>query len=102
MTAPASPNAPTAPQESPLPRTTFDQWHVGTLINNGNELPGDLVFFNSGPGSSPDNPGHVGIVIGNGRMIAAPRPGAVVQTQRYRQRQDLVGFVRVVPQRPQG
>ncbi|MFI0453127.1 NlpC/P60 family protein [Actinomadura sp. 6N118] len=81
-----------------LPRTTFDQWRTGKRVSKSQEQPGDLVFFNSGPGSSADNPGHVGIVIGNARMIAAPRPGTVVQIQRYRQRQDLVGFTRAPSQ----
>ena len=54
-----------------LPRTTFEQWPFGVKIAKGREQPGDLVFFNSGPGTSPDNPGHVGMVIGGGKMIVA-------------------------------
>ncbi|MES9537134.1 NlpC/P60 family protein [Actinomadura sp. NPDC000600] len=54
-----------------LPRTTFEQWPFGVKIPKGKEQPGDLVFFNSGPGTSPDNPGHVGMVIGGGKMIVA-------------------------------
>ncbi|MEV0662559.1 NlpC/P60 family protein [Actinomadura luteofluorescens] len=54
-----------------LPRTTFEQWPFGVKIAKGKEQPGDLVFFNSGPGTSPDNPGHVGMVIGGGKMIVA-------------------------------
>ncbi len=36
--------------------------------------PGDLVFF--------DHLGHVGIYIGAGRFVHAPRSGTVVQTSR--------------------
>lgn len=54
-----------------LPRTTFEQWPFGVKIAKGKEQPGDLVFFNSGPGTSADNPGHVGMVIGGGKMIVA-------------------------------
>jgi peptidoglycan DL-endopeptidase CwlO len=38
-------------------------------------LPGDLVFW--GPGGSQ----HVGLYIGGGQMIAAPRTGDVVKIQ---------------------
>ncbi|MFF5260677.1 NlpC/P60 family protein [Actinomadura viridis] len=54
-----------------IPRTTFQQWPWGVRIDKGKEQPGDLVFFNSGPGTSANNPGHVGMVIGKGKMIVA-------------------------------
>lgn len=41
--------------------------------------PGDSVFFS--PTSSPSDIGHVGVVVGNGRMVAAPEPGKVVIEQ---------------------
>ncbi|WP_243710831.1 NlpC/P60 family protein [Actinomadura sp. KC216] len=79
-----------------IPRTTFDQWRHGARIRQGNQQPGDLVFFNSGPGSSPGNPGHVGIVLTTEQMInarcTACRPG--IATDSYARRNDLVGFVR--------
>jgi cell wall-associated NlpC family hydrolase len=55
--------------------------------------PGGLTSFNSGPGTTPDRPGHVGIVIGDGKMIAAPHIGTIVQVQPYT-RQSLIGFTR--------
>ncbi|MEU5994978.1 bifunctional lytic transglycosylase/C40 family peptidase [Spirillospora sp. NPDC047418] len=54
-----------------IPRTTFTQWPFGVRVPNNQAQPGDLVFFNSGPGTSTNNPGHVGLVIGHGQMIAA-------------------------------
>jgi peptidoglycan DL-endopeptidase CwlO len=79
-----------------IPRTTFDQWRSGTRIPQGQQQPGDLVFFNSGPGSSADRPGHVGIVIDTQQMINARcttcRPGIAIGS--YAQRRDQVGFVR--------
>lgn len=54
-----------------IPRSTFEQWPFGVRIPKGKEQPGDLVFFNSGPGTGPNRPGHVGMVIGNGKMIVA-------------------------------
>jgi cell wall-associated NlpC family hydrolase len=79
-----------------IPRTTFGQWPFGERIRNGTERPGDLVFFNSGPNTAPGHPGHVGMVIGGGKMIAARcstcQPNIGVQD--YRVRSDLVGFTR--------
>ncbi|TDD87376.1 hypothetical protein E1293_08160 [Actinomadura darangshiensis] len=54
-----------------IPRTTFSQWPFGVRVPNSQARPGDLVFFNSGPGTSNNHPGHVGLVIGHGQMIAA-------------------------------
>ncbi|MQY03884.1 C40 family peptidase [Actinomadura macrotermitis] len=54
-----------------IPRTTFEQWPYGVKIDKGKEQPGDFVFFNSGPGTSSNNPGHVGMVIGKNKMIVA-------------------------------
>lgn len=76
-----------------IPRVTSDQWRHGTHVPNGRVQPGDLAFFNSGPGTSTTNPGHVGLVIGNGKMIAAPHTGTVVQIQPYT-RPSLLGFTR--------
>ncbi|MFC5188036.1 C40 family peptidase [Actinomadura harenae] len=76
-----------------IPRTSGDQWKQLPHVSNGHEQPGDLAFFNSGPGTSSTTPGHVGLVIGLGRMIAAPHTGTVVQIQPYR-RPTLLGFTR--------
>lgn len=78
-----------------IPRTTFDQWPFGVRVPAGREQPGDLVFFNTGPGASKGHPGHVGIVIGGGKMIEARctlcGPIAVAS---YRSRPHLEGFTR--------
>jgi hypothetical protein len=54
-----------------IPRTTFQQWPFGVKVDKGEEQPGDLVFFNSGPGTGPGRPGHVGMVISKNKMIVA-------------------------------
>ncbi|MBO2460320.1 C40 family peptidase [Actinomadura violacea] len=82
-----------------IPRVSGDQWRHGPHIPTGHEQPGDLVFFNSGPGTSARNPGHVGLVIGAGKMIAAPHTGTVVQIQPYT-RPSLLGFTRPAAARP--
>lgn len=55
-----------------LPRTTFDQIKVGRSVKGKALQPGDLVF--------PSNH-HVVMYVGNGKVIAAPHTGTVVQYQ---------------------
>ncbi|MEU9476410.1 NlpC/P60 family protein [Streptomyces sp. NPDC048191] len=57
-----------------LPRTTYDQVDAGTTVSLADARPGDLVFFY-------DDISHVGIYIGNGMMIHAPKPGAYVREE---------------------
>ncbi|MFI2208937.1 NlpC/P60 family protein [Streptomyces sp. NPDC020141] len=55
-----------------LPRTSYTQISAGQRVSRSALAPGDLVFFYSGIS-------HVGLYIGGGRMIHAPRPGAPVR-----------------------
>ncbi|MDJ0464022.1 C40 family peptidase [Streptomyces sp. H27-C3] len=55
-----------------LPRTTYTQINAGSRVPRSQLAPGDLVFFYSGIS-------HVGLYIGDGQMIHAPRPGAPVR-----------------------
>ncbi|MGW2821625.1 NlpC/P60 family protein [Streptomyces sp. NPDC001443] len=57
-----------------LPRTTYDQVNTGTTVSLPDARPGDLVFFY-------DDVSHVGIYIGDGMMIHAPKPGAYVREE---------------------
>ncbi|WP_399928494.1 NlpC/P60 family protein [Streptomyces kanamyceticus] len=57
-----------------LPRTTWDQVKAGTTVKTADAEPGDLVFFY-------DDISHVGIYIGGGKMIHAPKPGAKVRVE---------------------
>jgi cell wall-associated NlpC family hydrolase len=57
-----------------LPRTTWDQVKVGERVETKDLLPGDLVFFY-------DDISHVGIYIGDGKMIHAPKPGTNVREE---------------------
>ncbi|GHH78785.1 glycoside hydrolase [Streptomyces sulfonofaciens] len=56
-----------------LPRTTWDQVKVGTTVPVDQARPGDLVFYFS-------DISHVGLYIGDGQVIDAPRPGKNVET----------------------
>ncbi|MFC7013102.1 NlpC/P60 family protein [Streptomyces viridiviolaceus] len=57
-----------------LPRTTYDQVAAGTTVPISQAQPGDLVFFY-------DDVTHVGLYIGNGMMIHAPKPGTYVREE---------------------
>ncbi|MEW2398701.1 NlpC/P60 family protein [Streptomyces sp. NPDC046862] len=57
-----------------LPRTTYDQVNAGRTVALADARPGDLVFFY-------DDISHVGLYIGNGMMIHAPKPGAYVREE---------------------
>ncbi|WP_413758685.1 NlpC/P60 family protein [Streptomyces sp. MMBL 11-3] len=57
-----------------LPRTTWDQVDMGTTVPVESVRPGDLVFFH-------DDISHVGVYIGDGMMIHAPKPGAYVREE---------------------
>jgi len=62
-----------------IPRTTYDQWRVGTPVASVSQLvPGDLIFI-PGTDATAAGPGHVGMYIGNGLLIDAPHTGTVVQ-----------------------
>ena len=60
-----------------IPRDAAAQFARGTKIASRSSLhPGDLVFFRSSSGAIH----HVGIYIGDGRMIHAPATGKPIQT----------------------
>ncbi|MGC9536896.1 NlpC/P60 family protein [Streptomyces sp. UG1] len=57
-----------------IPRVTYDQVNAGTTVPLANAQPGDLIFFY-------DDVTHVGLYIGNGMMIHAPKPGTYVREE---------------------
>jgi cell wall-associated NlpC family hydrolase len=61
-----------------LPRTAQQQYGATARLTPDQLQPGDLVFFrNTYPSAEPIT--HVGIYVGNGRMINAPTQGDVIR-----------------------
>ncbi|MFF7331154.1 NlpC/P60 family protein [Streptomyces sp. NPDC090306] len=61
-----------------LPRVANDQYNAGPHPGRDELLPGDLVFFSEDLTNSRAIH-HVGIYVGGGYMIDAPRTGAVIR-----------------------
>ncbi|MFB7124969.1 hypothetical protein DR950_11930 [Kitasatospora xanthocidica] len=55
-----------------ISRTSEEQWKDGPHVDRANLQPGDLVFFY-------DDLHHVGLYIGDGKMIHAPRTGKNIE-----------------------
>jgi cell wall-associated NlpC family hydrolase len=81
-----------------IKRTTYTMWPAYPHVRKGRERPGDLVFF-VGRGSRT-RPGHMGLVVGNGKMIEARcRTCGPIKTVGYGDRPGLVGFARPLADR---
>ena len=85
-----------------LPRSVEAQSFVGKVVPRQRELePGDLVFFNTR--NRPYS--HVGIYVGGGHFIHAPRPGRRVRIEDFDQpywRARFNGARRLEPAQPEG
>ncbi|MFB9234735.1 NlpC/P60 family protein [Plantactinospora siamensis] len=70
-----------------LTHYTGAQWQSGRAVSRADARPGDLVFFYS-------DVHHVGLYLGDGLMVHAPRTGKPVQVSRI-DYQPVQGFRRV-------
>jgi cell wall-associated NlpC family hydrolase len=61
-----------------IPRTSGEQFQTGQGIDKGDLREGDLVFF----GDSASRINHVGIYVGDGRFVHAPRRGDDIKVSR--------------------
>lgn len=80
-----------------IPRISQDQWKFGPMVEQGEEQPGDLVFFDVSRSNEPPGPGHVGMVIGDGLMVEAwCTDCGPIATREYDDpsRADILGFTR--------
>ena len=71
-----------------LPRVTFDQVRCGRAVAPAELAPGDLVFFRRN--------NHVGIYLGGGFFIHAPRTGDVVKITPLSARSDVSACRRIL------
>jgi peptidoglycan DL-endopeptidase CwlO len=78
-----------------LPRTARPQWRATPGVPTSQMIPGDLLFFAT-DASNWDSIHHVGIYLGNGRMIHAPQSGDVVRIAPVWW-EEFFGATRVVP-----
>ncbi|MEH0433858.1 bifunctional lytic transglycosylase/C40 family peptidase [Streptomyces stelliscabiei] len=82
-----------------LPRTAAAQAGVGQRIpaglGKGALKPGDLVFYAYAPGRDTTIY-HVGIYVGSGQMVNAPRPGAVVRLDSVNTMSGFAGGARLL------
>ncbi|MGW6412356.1 C40 family peptidase [Streptomyces vinaceus] len=76
-----------------LPRTAADQYAASKPVSREEMQPGDLVFF----GSSPAGIHHVGMYVGGGYMIEAPRPGTSVRYSPVDSMADFYAAARPIP-----
>lgn len=71
-----------------LTHHTGHQWNEGRAVSRSEARPGDLIFFKS-------DLSHVGLYIGDGKMVHAPRTGKPVQVSSI-YNMPIAGFRRVV------
>jgi cell wall-associated NlpC family hydrolase len=64
-----------------LPRTSQEISRVGKSLKEDQLLPGDLVFFNTQ--KQPFS--HVGIYVGEGRFVHAPKSGKAISIASMRE-----------------
>src|ERR1051326_2956146 len=62
-----------------IARISRDQEHTTTPISIDELLPGDLLFFSTTSNTDWRQITHVGMYVGNGKMIEAPQPGENVK-----------------------
>lgn len=78
-----------------IPRTSRQQWTAGKAVSLDELKPGDLLFYDDGTG----NPGaihHVGMYVGDGRMVDAPTEGQLVDVRSMEGDGHLIGARRIV------
>jgi cell wall-associated NlpC family hydrolase len=80
-----------------LPRDTFHQVRSTTTsqVPRDQIAPGDLLFTVGSDGTA-ENPGHVGMFIGDGKVVAAPHTGANIRVEPYAQWEPKIVAVRRV------
>jgi cell wall-associated NlpC family hydrolase len=72
-----------------IPRTSAEQYRVGDEVARSELRDGDLVFF----GAATDRINHVGIYVGDGRFVHAPRRGDEIRVSSLEEKYFAERFV---------
>ncbi|NDU76766.1 NlpC/P60 family protein [Actinomadura sp. DSM 109109] len=83
-----------------LPRVAADQARAGWVVPYSKAQPGDMLIWANDP-TAPGYISHIALYLGEGKMLAAPRTGTVVQVQNVYTR-NMRGAVRVSPKMAAG
>ncbi|NIJ12600.1 cell wall-associated NlpC family hydrolase [Saccharomonospora amisosensis] len=78
-----------------IPRTSRQQWGAGKPVSLDALLPGDLLFYDDGTGD-PSAIHHVGMYVGEGKMVDAPTEGQLVDVRSMEGDGHLSGARRIV------
>ncbi|HEX6359900.1 C40 family peptidase [Actinophytocola sp.] len=78
-----------------IPRTSRQQWTVGKPVSQDALQPGDLLFYDDGTGN-PATIHHVGMYVGDGKMVDAPTEGQLVDVRSMRSDGHYIGARRIV------
>jgi cell wall-associated NlpC family hydrolase len=76
----------------PLPRTSREQYWAGPRVPLAQLQPGDLVFY-AHDVTDPATIHHLGLYVGDGRMIEAARTGTFIRYASI-DRRGYIGAVR--------
>ncbi|MCG6497103.1 C40 family peptidase [Kitasatospora sp. A2-31] len=77
-----------------IERRTYEQVHNGTAVSVDAIRPGDLLYTRPGP----DGPEHVGMAIGQGLVVHAPKTGDVVKIATLASwKPDIIAARRIAP-----
>ena len=78
-----------------IARTSQQQWASEPKVSPAQVQPGDLVFF-AGSDGTPTAPGHVGLVIGKGKMIEAYATGFPIRISTFGTANSAPGLATIV------
>lgn len=78
-----------------IPPSSRTQWSVGRPVSKDQLQPGDLVFYDDGSGD-PSQIHHVGMYVGDGKMVDAPTEGQLVDVRSIKGDGHYIGARRIV------
>ncbi|MDA3644068.1 NlpC/P60 family protein [Saccharopolyspora indica] len=78
-----------------IPPSSRTQWTAGKPVSKDQLQPGDLVFYDDGTGD-PSKIHHVGMYVGNGKMVDAPTEGQLVDVRSIKGDGHYIGARRIV------